>query len=194
MTDPWGTPQWIFSLLDKWELIQWFVYDLINEGKTIDLQFHGSHNYLVSQVIYYDSVSKTFFKSIKTPHEKSFLSILVCIVSTISRIACWVEWAWRKPYWDERNRRTTVSCTSGTFSPRNRRNACRNISPLSVKGGHTCTRYCSYGLNQTWSRLPVYSPMCPCETRHFKRQPLKSLSEDTHSESTNRLIRSPGLI
>ena len=129
--------------------------DLINKGKTIDLQFHGSHNYLVSQVIYYDSVSKAFFKSIKTPHEKSFLSILVCMVSTISRITCWVEWAWRKPYWDEHNRRTTVSGTSGTFSPRNRRNACRNISPPQRQGGPYL-----YQILQLWIKPNLIPPSC----------------------------------
>ena len=56
-----------------------------NRGNEVD-------NNLVYQVIYYDSqCQRIFFKSIKTPHEKSLLSILVCIVSAISRIACWVE-------------------------------------------------------------------------------------------------------
>lgn len=35
--------------------------------------------------------------------------------------------------------------------------------------------------------LPVHSRMCPCKIRHYKPQPLKSLSEGTHSASANRL-------
>ena len=46
----------------------------------------------INTVIYFDSqCQRLFFKSIKTPDEKSFLPILIWIVSTISRIACWVE-------------------------------------------------------------------------------------------------------
>ena len=52
--------------------------------------------------------------------------------------------------------RTTVFCTSGTFNPRNGRNACRNImSPSSVKGGHTGTWYSNYGLKRSWSFLYI---------------------------------------
>ena len=88
---------------------------------------------------------------------------------------------------------TTVSCSSGTFNPRNGRNASRNfMSPSSVKGGHTSTWY------SRWIKakliLPVHCRMCPCKTRQFKRQPLKSLSEDTYSESANSLRGSTGLI
>lgn len=74
-----------------------------------------------------------------------------------------------------------------------KRNASRNfMSPSSVKGGHTSTWY------SRWIKakliLPVHCRMCPCKTRQFKRQPLKSLSEDTYSESANSLRGSTGLI
>ena len=48
------------------------------------------------------TVSKAFFRSIKTPHEYNPLSILffLSLILTISRIACWVEKFSRKPYGD----------------------------------------------------------------------------------------------
>ena len=50
--------------------------------------------------ISWSTVSKAFFRSMKIPHENKRLFIFVCIAFTISRIACRVECALRKPHWD----------------------------------------------------------------------------------------------
>ena len=41
--------------------------------------------------IEWSAAAKALIRSTKTPHVKSFRSILFCIVLTMSRIACWVE-------------------------------------------------------------------------------------------------------
>ena len=46
----------------------------------------------------WSTVSKAFFKSIKTPHENRRLSLLLWIVLTMSIIACWVECC-SMPFW-----------------------------------------------------------------------------------------------
>ena len=47
------------------------------------------------------TVSKAFFRSMKTPQENKRLSIFVWTVLTMSIIACCIECAFRKPYCDE---------------------------------------------------------------------------------------------
>ena len=45
--------------------------------------------------MWWSTVSKAFFRSTMTPHENKRLSMFVCMAFTMSRIACWVECAFR---------------------------------------------------------------------------------------------------